>query len=105
MTSFLKPGSYTQEIDGFSIKIKEGKDNHFKDIIIHERRVSNEIKTITAKSGECYQCTNREFLFFKLSDGRVEGERSSDPVLLASGMKESSGSSMFPGRMSGSSTP
>nr|WP_299205598.1 LptF/LptG family permease [uncultured Brumimicrobium sp.] len=100
MTSFLKPGSYTQEIDGFSIKIKDGKDNHFNDIIIHDRRVNNEIKTITAKSGEFYQSTNGEFLFFKLFDGSVVEELSSAPDFQASGKKKSSGSSIFPGRKS-----
>lgn len=71
MTSFMKPGTYTQEIDGFSIKIKEGKDNSFKNIIIHDRRVSSELKTIRADSGEFYQSENGEFLFFKLFNGDV----------------------------------
>lgn len=99
MTSFLKPGSYTQEIDGFSIKIKDGKDNSFNNIIIHDRRVSNEIKTITADSGEFYQSTNGEFLFFKLFDGSVIEELSSGPDFQGSGDK-SKNSSIFPGRKS-----
>src|SRR5690554_521035 len=76
MTSFLKPGSYTQEITGFSIKIKDGKGNNFNDIIIHDRRRNNEIKTITAESGELYQSENGEFLFFKLFKGNVIEELS-----------------------------
>ncbi|PKR81617.1 hypothetical protein CW751_03580 [Brumimicrobium salinarum] len=79
MTSFLKPGSYTQEIDGFSIKIKDGKDNSFEDIIIHDRRNSREIKTITAKSGTFYQSENGDFLFFKLFDGNVIEELAQSP--------------------------
>src|SRR5690554_698269 len=99
MTSFLKPGSYTQEIDGFSIKIKDGKDNNFNNIIIHDRRVSNEIKTITAESGEFYQSTNGEFLFFKLFDGTVIEELSTGPDF--QGNKNNKGnSSIFPGRKS-----
>lgn len=79
MTSFLKPGSYTQEIDGFSIKIKEGKDNKFKNIIIHDRRSSSELRTIRADSGEFYQSENGEFLFFKLFNGDVIEELKSSP--------------------------
>ena len=66
LTSFLKPGSYTQDIDGFSIKISEGKDNHFKKIIIHDRRDLNNLKTITAQSGEFYRSLTGDFLFFNI---------------------------------------
>ncbi len=97
MTSFLKPGTYTQEIDGFSIKIKEGKDNDFKDIIIHDRRVSSELKTIRADSGEFYQSENGEFLFFKLFNGDVIEELRSAPNFQDN--KSSSGG-IFPSRKS-----
>ncbi len=97
MTSFLKPGTYTQEIDGFSIKIKEGKDNSFKDIIIHDRRVSSELKTIRADSGEFYQSENGEFLFFKLFNGDVIEELRN--VANFQG-KSSSKGGVFPGRKS-----
>src|SRR5690554_5116713 len=97
MASFLKPGSYTQEIDGFSIKIKEGKDNNFKHIIIHDRRVSSELKTIRADSGEFYQSENGEFLFFKLYNGDVIEELNNAPDF--QGKKKSSGG-IFPSRKS-----
>ena len=51
LTSFLNPGSYTQEIDGFSIKINEGNGNSFNGIIIHDRRDPKVLKTIVADSG------------------------------------------------------
>lgn len=97
MTSFLKPGSYTQEIDGFSIKIKDGKDNRFNEIIIHDRRVSSELKTIRADSGEFYQSENGEFLFFKLFNGDVIEELRSAPDFQE---KRSSGSGIYPSRKS-----
>ncbi|HZH86802.1 MAG TPA: LptF/LptG family permease [Brumimicrobium sp.] len=100
MTSFLKPGSYTQEIDGFSIKIKDGKDNSFNEIIIHDRRVNNEIKTITAKSGEFYQSENGEFLFFKLFNGSVIEELSSSPDFQGNNDKGGRNNSIFPSRKS-----
>jgi lipopolysaccharide export system permease protein len=95
MASFLKPGSYTQEIDGFSIKIKEGSDNSFKDIIIHDRRVSSELKTIRADSGEFYQSENGEFLFFKLFNGDVIEEMKNSADFQGS---KKSGGSIFPSR-------
>src|SRR5690554_797682 len=98
MTSFLKPGVYTQEIDGFSIKIKEGKDNTFKNIIIHDRRQSQEIKTIVADSGEFFQSENGEFLFFKLYDGNVLEELTSSPDFQQ--QKGSGNGGVFPGRKS-----
>jgi lipopolysaccharide export system permease protein len=97
MTSFLKPGSYTQEIDGFSIKIKEGKDNSFKNIIIHDRRISSELKTIRADSGEFYQSENGEFLFFKLFNGDVIEELRSAPNFQGN---KSKGGGIFPSRKS-----
>lgn len=100
MTSFLKPGSYTQEITGFSIKIKDGKGNSFNDIIIHDRRRSNEIKTITAESGELYQSENGEFLFFKLFKGNVIEELSNANSSDFQGSMEKKGdqNDFFPGR-------
>jgi len=97
MTSFLKPGTYSQEIDGFSIKIKEGKDNSFKNIIIHDRRISSELKTIRADSGEFYQSENGEFLFFKLFNGDVIEELRNAANFQGN---SSSGNGIFPGRKS-----
>lgn len=79
MTSFLTPGSYTQEINGFSIKIGSGTNNSFKDIIIHDRRDQDVLKTIVADSGEFYRSTNGKVLFFKLFDGNVIEELRKSP--------------------------
>lgn len=79
MASFLNPGSYTQEIDNFSIKIGQGTDNSFKDIIIHDRRDREMLKTIVADSGEFYRSTNGDFLFFKLFNGNVIEELATAP--------------------------
>ncbi len=82
MTSFLTPGSYTQEIDGFSIKIGTGSNNSFKDIIIHDRRERDILKTIVADSGEFYRATNGDVLFFKLFNGNVIEELKKSPNYL-----------------------
>lgn len=95
MASFLRPGRYTQDIQGFSIKINEGKNNSFKRMIIHDRRMTNEIKTIVADSGEFFQSENGEFLFFKLYDGKVIEELNSSPDFIKEGNKNT-----FPSRKS-----
>tara|TARA_B100000508_G_C11465884_1_gene282528 strand:- start:12459 stop:13946 length:1488 start_codon:yes stop_codon:yes gene_type:complete len=82
MTSFLTPGSYTQEIDGFSIKIGKGTDNSFQDIIIHDRRDQEVLKTIVADSGEFFRSTSGDYLFFKLYDGNVIEELKASPSFM-----------------------
>ena len=81
LSAFLKPGSYTSEIDGFSIKIKDGHENKFNNIIIHDRRDASELKTITADSGEYYRSVNGDYLFFKLYNGKVNEEVSQESKL------------------------
>lgn len=96
LTAFLKPGSYTQDIDGFSIKISEGKDNTFKRIVIHDRRDPSAIKTITADSGEFYRSENGDFLFFKLFSGQVIEELSKSPGFESKKKKKQQNT--YPGR-------
>lgn len=98
MTSFLSPGSYTQEIDGFSIKIGKGKNNTFKDIIIHDRRDQDILKTIVADSGEFYRSTGGDFLFFKLFHGNVIEELKESPNYLKDDRKRNKRT--YPGRKS-----
>lgn len=95
LTSFLNPGSYTQEIDGFSIKIDEGKGNSFNGIIIHDRRDPKVLKTIVADSGEFYRSQNGDFLYFKLFNGNVIEELVEGP-----NFNEQKRKSNYPGRKS-----
>lgn len=98
LTSFLKPGSYTQDIDGFSIKISEGEGNKFKRIVIHDRKDPSVLKTITAQSGEFYRSETGDYLFFKLNDGEVI-EELSKPATFGKDPKKSNGKT-YPGRKS-----
>lgn len=102
LAAFLKPGSYTQDIDGFSIKISEGKDNDFKRIIIHDKRDLNALKTITANSGEFYRSESGEFLFFKLNEGEVLEELSQSPsfTTVNDDQKKVKQNKTYPGRKS-----
>lgn len=100
LTSFLNPGSYTQEIDGFSIKIDEGNGNSFDGIIIHDRRDPKVLKTIVADSGEFYRSENGDFLYFKLYNGNVIEELAQGPNF----NDENNKKGVHPGRKSTFST-
>ena len=95
LAAFLKPGSYTQEIDGFSIKIDEGNGNKFSGIIIHDKRDPEQLKTVVADSGEFYRSENGDFLFFKLYNGDVLEELSQSPTFDEQQRRDN-----FPGRKS-----
>lgn len=71
LTAFLKPGAYTNEIEGYSIKIDEGEDNIIKGITIHDHTDKKVLKTITAESGELFKSKEGDILFLKLENGEV----------------------------------
>lgn len=98
LTSFLRPGSYTQDIDGFSIKISEGKNNKFKRIVIHDRRDPATLKTITADSGQFYRSESGEFLFFQLHNGKVIEELAKAPEFGKEKEKKKKSGETYPGR-------
>lgn len=71
IATILKPGTYTSVLDGYSIKIKEGNDQSFKGIIIHDHTDPATIKTVRAESGEVFKSKNSNYLFFKLNKGEM----------------------------------
>ena len=77
LTSFLKPGSYTDEIDGFSIRVTEKTDNKVTGITIHDHTDEKVLKTITAEKGEFFKSEKGDILFLKLDNGTVIEELSS----------------------------
>lgn len=97
LTTFLKAGAYTQDIDGFSIKITEGKDNEFKRIVIHDRKDPKVLKTITADSGKFFRSENGEFLFFKLYSGKII-EESAKSDMMKTGKEKKSKNNTFPAK-------
>lgn len=74
IASILSPGKYTNELDGYSIKIEKGGESSFENIIIHDHTQPNITKTIRAVSGEVFKSENGNFLFFNLKDGIVVEE-------------------------------
>ncbi|MCH2230418.1 MAG: LptF/LptG family permease [Crocinitomicaceae bacterium] len=74
ISSIIKPGSYSTDLDGYAIKVDEGNDDAFKGVLIHDHTSPNEIKSIRAKEGRIYKSANGKFLFFELKDGTVMEE-------------------------------
>lgn len=71
IATILSPGTYSTVLDGYAIKIKEGTDQSFKEIIIHDHTDPAIIKTVKAESGEVFKSKSGSFLFFKLVNGQV----------------------------------
>jgi len=74
ISTVLTPGVYSHELDGYVIKVDEGKGNDFKGILIHDHTTPNEIKTVRAEEGKIYKSANGAYLFFEMKNGSVHEE-------------------------------
>ncbi len=75
----LKPGSFSKDITGFSIKVQKGKDNSFEQITIYDETNPQFIRVIKADSGQIYRSPNGDFLLFQLISGFMNEELPSSP--------------------------
>lgn len=86
ISSLIKPGVYTKEIDGYAIKVGSGANGRYKDIIIHDHTTPTEIKTIKAEELRIYKSTNSLYLFLELINGNVFEELDiQNPIFLPDG--------------------
>lgn len=74
IAALLTPGVYSKQLDGLSIKIREGSQSKFKDIVIHDHTSNNVLKTIKAKEGELLKSTNGSHIILFLKDGTISEE-------------------------------
>ena len=74
ISALLTPGVYSNELDGYAIKIEKEKGNAFERIIIHDHTDPNNLKTIRAKHGKIYKSTHGNYLFFELNKGVIAEE-------------------------------
>jgi lipopolysaccharide export system permease protein len=65
----LTPGTYSHQIDKYIIKVKETKNNVFKDVTIHDMSVPGTIKTIKAEKGTMYKAAVGNAILLKLENG------------------------------------
>ena len=76
ISALITPGVFSDKIDGYSIKVKEGTNDQFKDILIHVHTDPAVIKTIRAKEGKLYKSINGNQIFFELHNGVISEELS-----------------------------
>ena len=95
----LKPGTYSKEISGFSIKVKSGQDNTFKYITIYDETDPTRVRVIKADSGEVYKSPKGDYLLFKLYKGFMNEEEPT-PQPSYNSLGEPIYSSFRPGRKS-----
>ena len=74
ISTVLTPGVYSNELDGYVIKVDKGEGNQFEGILIHDHTTPNEIKTVRAESGKIYKSKNGAYLFFEMTNGTVHRE-------------------------------
>ena len=101
ISSLIKPGVYTKEIDGYAIKVASGSDGRYKDVIIHDHTTPTEIKTIKAEEIRIYKSTNSLYLFLELINGQVFEELDiQNPIFLPDGRVQNKTHVNRPSRLS-----
>ena len=99
LSTIITPGVYTTELEGYAIKVKEGNDSLFKDIIIHDHSIPTEFKTVKAKEARLYRSKNGRYLFFDLKHGTIFEELDiQSPIYLADGKQDPQMKSTRPSR-------
>lgn len=85
----LKPGSYTRELTGFSIKVGKGEENKFESVTIYDETNPQFVRVIKADSGELFKSPKGDFLLFKLTNGYMNEELPTPPPRInANGIPE-----------------
>lgn len=74
VNTLLTPGTFSNNIDGYSIKVKSGDDNSFKGVTIIDYTDASTLKTVKAERGTVFTATDGKQLLFHLEDGYVHEE-------------------------------
>lgn len=74
IANIISPGVYSQELDGYAIKVDEADGNDLKGIIIHDHTTPTIMRTVIAESGKMYRSVNGKYVYFELHQGSVSEE-------------------------------
>jgi lipopolysaccharide export system permease protein len=74
MSKILVPGTYSTDIDGYAIKVEDGGNGTFKDVVIHDHTNPNISKTIKAKKATMYNSKDGGVLYLQLENGSAMEE-------------------------------
>lgn len=71
ISKIISPGSYSNELEGLAIKVKNEKNGVFSDVVIHDHNDPNIVKTVRAKQATLYNSTHGNYLYLHLKNGSV----------------------------------
>jgi len=71
LTSLIKSGVYSNEIDGHTIKLNKDKSGAFSDVTIHVHTDPKSLKTVKAKQAKIFRSKDGNFMFFDLIKGTI----------------------------------
>ncbi len=79
IAAIITPGVYSKELEGYAIKVTEGKQDEFRGIVIHDHTQPTEIKTVKAERGKMYKSKNGKHIVFELTKGFICEELAIQP--------------------------
>lgn len=100
ISTIITPGVYSNNLDGYAIKVDEGTDDSFKGILIHDHTSPKEIKSIRADEGKIYKSENGKYLFFELKNGYVTEELAPQAPVFSPDGRSHGSNSAHPSRRS-----
>jgi lipopolysaccharide export system permease protein len=101
LSTLIKPGVYTTELDGYAIKVKSGSDSVFHGITIYDHSQQNALKTIKAKHAKIYRSVSGNYLFLDLRNGTIFEEMElANYEMLNIGLPNAGATSTHPDRIS-----
>lgn len=71
ISKIISPGSYSNELEGLAIKVKNEKNGVFYDVVIHDHNDPNIVKTVRSKQATLYNSSHGNFLYLHLKNGSV----------------------------------
>ena len=71
ISKIITPGSYSNELEGLAIKVKNKKNGVFYDVVIHDHNDPNIVKTVRSKQATLYNSSHGNFLYLHLKNGSV----------------------------------
>lgn len=74
IANIISPGVYSQELDGYAIKVDDADGNNLKGIIIHDHTSPSIMRTVIAESGKMYRSVNGKYVYFELRNGSISEE-------------------------------
>lgn len=80
LSKLIQPGVYTNEIDGYTIKVQSNKGGVYTEVTIHDHTDPKIVKSIKAEKAKIYRSISGNYLFFDLVKGTIYEELNTDHI-------------------------